>query len=213
MTAFSVPVTIRTAGACVAFLVFAARGVKSSLGAAFPAAAGTGGFGFPPGVDGWLPATSVLASATELALLVAGGAALAALLFRDLASTRRVQLALGLAALGCWAPLDARTFGELAVPLVSGALPAVALAVGMALFLKDDPWAYVFTAVGVVVLRGGATLVTSGVTPWIANGAVCLAVGLLVLLAPGWRTDAWTTPPTPSRAVPSAGPGRADRSW
>ena len=86
------------------------------------------------------------------------------------------------------------------MPLVSGALPAAALALGVALFLKDDPWAYVFTAVGVTVLRGGATLVTSGVTPWIASGAVCLAVGLLVLLAPGWRTDASAIPPTPARA-------------
>ncbi len=186
--------------AATALLVFAARGLKSSLAAAFPAAAGTGGFGFPPGIDGWLPATAVLASATELALLVAGGAALAALLFRDLAPTRGTRLALGLAAFGCWAPLDARTFGEIVVPLVSGGLPAAALAVGVALFLKDDPWAYVFTAVGVVVLRGGAALVTSGVTPWIANGGVCFAVGLLVLLAPGWRTEGTSTPPTPGRA-------------
>ena len=86
------------------------------------------------------------------------------------------------------------------MPLVSGALPAVALALGVALFLKDDPWAYVFTAVGVTVLRGGATLVTSGVTPWIVSGALCLAAGLLVLLAPGWRKDAPSTPPTPARA-------------
>ncbi len=189
---------LRAAGA-TALLVFAARGLKASLGAAFPSAAGTGGFGFPPGIDGWLPAASVLASGTELALLAAGGAALAALLFRELAPTRLAQVALGVAALGCWAPLDARTFGEIAVPLVSGSLPAAALALGVALFLKDDPWAYVFTAVGVTVLRGGATLVTSGVTPWIASGAVCLAVGLLVLLAPGWRTEASAIPPTPDR--------------
>ncbi len=189
---------LRAAGA-TALLVFAARGLKASLGAAFPSAAGTGGFGFPPGIDGWLPAASVLASGTELALLAAGGAALAALLSRELAPTRFAQATLGLAVLGCWAPLDARTFGEIAVPLVSGGLPAAALALGVALFLKDDPWAYVFTAVGVTVLRGGATLVTSGVTPWIANGAVCLAVGLLVLLAPGWRTEDSTIPPTPAR--------------
>ncbi|MBK8598147.1 MAG: CPBP family intramembrane metalloprotease [Holophagales bacterium] len=185
--------------AATALLVFAARGLKSSLGAAFPAEAGTWGFAFPPGIDGWLPATTVLASATELALLVAGGAALATLLFRDLAPTRG-RLFLGLAAFGCWAPLDARTFGDVVVPLVSGALPAAALAVGVAFFLKDDPWAYVFTAVGVVVLRGGAALVTSGVTPWIASGGVCLAVGLLVLLAPGWRTEGPAIPPTPARA-------------
>lgn len=190
---------LRAAGA-TALLVFAARALKASMEAAFPSEAGVGGFGFPPGVDGWLPAASVLASATELALLVAGGAALASLLARELASSHRTQVVLGFVALGCWAPLDARTFGEIAVQLVSGALPAVALALGVTLFLKDDPWAYVFTAVGVTVLRGGATLVTSGVTPWIVSGALCLAAGLLVLLAPGWRKDAPSTPPTPARA-------------
>lgn len=190
---------LRGAAATV-LLVFAARGLRSSLQAAFPAAAGTGGFGFPPGIDGWLPAATVLSSATELALLVAGGAALAALLFRDLAPTTGTRAFLGLATLGCWAPLDARTYAEVAVPLVSGALPAVALAAGVAFFLKDDPWAYVFTAVGVAVLRGGATLVTSGVTPWVASGGVCFAVGLLVVLAPGWRNEEPATPPT-SRAA------------
>ncbi len=190
---------LRAAGA-TALLVFAARALKGSLGAAFPSETGVGGFAFPPGIDGWLPAASVLASGTQLVLLVAGGAALASLLARELVPSRRTQVVLGLVALGCWAPLDAQTFGEIAVPLVSGALPAVALALGVLLFLKDDPWAYVFTAVGVTVLRGGAALVTSGVTPWIASGALCLAVGLLVLLAPGWTKDAPPTPLTPARA-------------
>jgi hypothetical protein len=85
------------------------------------------------------------------------------------------------------------------VPLAAGALPAAALALGVALFLKDDPWAYVLTAVAVVVLREGTTLVTSGVTPWVASGALCLAAGLLLGLAPGWRRGA-PTPPTPARA-------------
>jgi hypothetical protein len=160
--------------------------------------AGVGGFGFPPGVDGWLPAASVLASATELALLVAGGAALVSLLLRDLLPSRRAQVLFGLVAAGCWAPLDARTFGEVVVPIASGALPAAALALGVALFLKDDPWAYVATVAGVVLLRDGATFVTSSVTPWVASGAVCLAVGLVFLLAPGWRRGGPAIPPTPA---------------
>ena len=53
---------------------------------------------------------------------------------------------------------------------------------------------------GVVVLKGGVNLVTSGVTPWIVSGAFCLAVGLLVLLAPGWRKDPSAIPPTPAPA-------------
>ena len=187
------------AAAATALLVYAARGLRGSLSAAFPAEAGIGGFGFPNGVDGLLPAASVFASATQLVLLVAGAAALAAIFVRQVPmppAARAVALA---AIAGCWAPLDARTFGEVAVPLVAGALPAAALAAGIVLFLKDDPWSYVFTAVGIVVVRDGATLATSGVTPWVANGALCLGLALLVLLAPGWRAGA-TTPPCAPRA-------------
>lgn len=188
------------AAAATALLVFAARSLRAGLEAAFPAEAGVGGFSFPPGVDGWLPAASSLASATELALLVAGGAALAALFLRTLQPPPGVKALLAAVVAGCWAPLDARTFGELAVPLLAGALPAAALAAGAALFLKDDAWAYVFTAAGVVLLRDGALLTASGVTPWVANGAVALAAGLLVLLAPGWRRE----PTRPTPAPPAA---------
>ena len=185
------------AAAATALLVYAARGLKGSLSAAFPAQAGVGGFGFPAGVEGLLPAASVLASATELALLSAGGASLAALFLRMVPLPRAGRL-LALAAIaGCWAPLDARTFGEVAVPHAAGALPAAALAAGVALFLKDDPWGYVFTAVGVVVVREGATLATSGVAPWVASGGLCLAAALLVLFAPGWRRAAPTLPSVP----------------
>ncbi len=187
------------AAAATTLLVFAARALKGGLEAAFPAAAGVGGFAFPPGVEGWLPAAPVLAGATEIALLAAGAAALGALLFRDLLVTRAARAVVLVAVAGCWAPFDARTAGELLVPIAAGALPAAALALGIALFLKDDPWAYVLTAVGVVVLREGATLVTSGATPWVASGALCLAAGLLLGLAPGWRRGA-ATPPTPGRA-------------
>jgi membrane protease YdiL (CAAX protease family) len=180
---------LRAAGA-TALLVYAARALKGSLSATLPAETGVGGFGFPDGVDGWLPAASVLASATELALLAAGAAALAALLFRQLRVTASGRVLLLAATAGCWAPLDARTFGELLAPLVAGVLPAAALALGIALFLKDDPWAYVFTAAAVVVLRDGAALATSGVTPWVASGALCLLAALLVLFAPGWRRGA-----------------------
>lgn len=188
------------AAAATALLVYAARSLAASLRAAFPVEAGVGGFAFPKGVDGWLPAASVLAAATELALLVAGGAALVVLVFRALEPTRAGKAVLGLAVLGCWAPLDARTVGEIVVPLVSGALPAAALALGVAFFLKDDAWAYALTAAGVVALRDGALLVASGVTPWIASGALCLAAGLVVVLAPGWREEAATLPTPASPA-------------
>lgn len=185
------------AAAGTTLLVYAARSLRAGLAGAFPAEAGVGGFGFPPGVDGWLPAASVLASGVEIALLLAGGIALAVLLLRELAPPPAGKALLLVAVAGCWAPFDARTFGELVVPLAADALPAAALAAGAALFLNDDAWAYAFTAAGIVVLREAATLVSSGVTPWVASGALCLAAGLLVLLAPGWRKPA--IPPTPSR--------------
>ena len=184
------------AAAATALLVYAARALRGGLAGAFPAEAGVSGFAFPDGVDGWVPAAAVIASGVELALLAAGGIALAALLFRELAPPPALKALLVLSVAGCWAPLDARTFGELLVPLVADALPAAALGAGAALFLKDDAWSYAFTAAGVVVLREGAALVSSGVTPWVASGGLCLAAGLLVLLAPGWRRPA--TPPTPA---------------
>lgn len=184
------------AAAATSLLVFAARSLAAGLGAALPEAAGFGGLAFPPGIDGWLPAAAVAASAAELALLAAGGAALASLLARELRFARGAGLLLGLAAAGCWAPLEAQTAAGLVVPLVASALPAAALALGIALFLKDDPWAYAMTAAAVVLLREGATLAASGVAPWVASGAACLAAGLLVLLAPGWRAGG-ATPPTP----------------
>ncbi|HMM35351.1 MAG TPA: CPBP family intramembrane metalloprotease, partial [Thermoanaerobaculia bacterium] len=76
------------AGGVTALLVLSARRLADGLRGLFPASAGIGGLDLPPGVDGWLPATSSLASATELALLAAGGAALAALLARELRPSR-----------------------------------------------------------------------------------------------------------------------------
>ena len=172
------------AGGATTLLVLAARALAAGLEGAFPRAAGVGGLSFPPGIEGWLPAATVLAGATELALLAAGGAALASLVFRDLRPSPGVVLLLGLCAAGCWAPFEARTAVELLVPLVAGALPPAALALGAFLFLKDDPWSWAATAAGVVLLRDGVTLAATGVAPWVASGLLCLAAAALVLLAP-----------------------------
>ena len=185
------------AGGVTALLVLSARRLADGLRGLFPASAGIGGLDLPPGVDGWLPATSSLASATELALLAAGGAALAALLARELRPSRGGWVLLGLAVTGCWAPLEAWGAAEVFAPLVVGALPAAALALGAALLLKDERRAYAAAAAGIVLLPEGAALAASGVPSWAWSGGLCLAAAILVALAPG-RKDAGAIPPRPS---------------
>ncbi len=185
------------AGGVTVLLVLSARRLADGVRGLFPASAGLGGFDLPPGVDGWLPAASSLASATELALLAAGGAAIAALVARELRPSRVGWLVLGLSVTGCWAPLEAWDAAEVIVPLVVGALPAAALALGAALLLKDDPRAFAIAAAGIVLLPQGAALAASGVPSWALSGGLCLSVAMLVALAPG-REDAGAIPPRPS---------------
>ncbi len=185
------------AGGATALLVLSARRLADGLRGLFPASAGVGGLDLPAGVDGWLPAASSLASATELALLAAGGAAVAALLARDFRRSRGGWVLLGLAVTGCWAPLEAWDAAEVVVPLLVGALPAAALALGAALLLKDDPRAFATAAAGIVLLPEGAAFAASGVPSWAWSGGLCLAAAILVALAPG-RKDAGAIPPRPS---------------
>ncbi|MHB8799361.1 MAG: CPBP family glutamic-type intramembrane protease [Thermoanaerobaculia bacterium] len=185
------------AGGATALLVLSARRLADGVRGLFPASASIGGFDLPSGVDGWLPAASSLASATELALLAAGGAAIAALLARELRPSRAGWLLLALAVTGCWAPLEAWDAAEVVVPLVVGALPAAALALGAALLLKDDPRAFLTAAAGIVLLREGAALASSGVPSWALSGGLCFAAAILVAIAPG-RGKAGATPPRPS---------------
>lgn len=155
------------------------------------------GFQLPPGVDGWLPAASSLASATELALLAAGAAAVAALLARELRPSPVGWLLLGLAVTGCWAPLEAASVAEVVAPIVVGALPAAAFALGIALLLKDDPRAFATAAAGIVLLPQGIAFLGSGVPSWALSGGLCLSVAGLVALARA-RGEAGARPPTPS---------------
>jgi hypothetical protein len=186
------------AGGVTALLVLSARRLADGLRGLFPASAGLGGLDLPPGVDGWLPAASSLASATEVGLLAAGGAAIAALLARELRPPCAGWVVLGLSVTGCWAPLEAWDAAEVVVPLVIGSLPAAALALGVVLLLKDDPRAFAIAAAGIVLLPEGAALAASGVPSWVASGGLCLAVAILVALAPG-RTGTGAIPPRPSR--------------
>ncbi len=185
------------AGGVTVLLVLSARRLADGVRGLFPASAGLGGFDLPPGVDGWLPAASSLASATELALLAAGGAAIAALVARELRPSRVGWLVLGLSVTGCWAPLEAWDAAEVIVPLVVGALPAAALALGAALLLKDDPRAFAVAAAGIVLLPQGAALAASGVSSWALSGGLCLAAAILVALAPV-RGESGAIPPRPS---------------
>jgi len=172
------------AAAAAVLLVVAARALARSIGAAFPLEAGVGAFPFPPGVQGLLPAASVLDAVTSRLLLLAGGAAFGALLLSDVLKKPALRAGFLLFAAGAFAPLSARTWGELFVPVLTGSIVGAAFLAALAALLQDDPRAYVFTAAGLGLAGGAADLLTSGVPWWTLNGALAAAV-LLALLA--WR--------------------------
>ncbi|HQQ79354.1 MAG TPA: hypothetical protein PLB01_18540, partial [Thermoanaerobaculia bacterium] len=160
------------------------RSLARSIGVAFPLEAGDFGAPFPPGVQGLLPAASVLDAVTSRFLLLAGGAAFGALLLADVLRKPAVRALMAVFAAGAFAPLDARTWGELLVPVLAGSIVGAAFLAALATLLRDDPRAYVFTAAGLGLAGGAADLLTSGVPWWTVNGALAAAV-LVGLLA--WR--------------------------
>jgi membrane protease YdiL (CAAX protease family) len=172
------------AAAAAVLLVVAARALARSIGAAFPLEAGAAEFPFPPGVQGLLPAASVLDAVTSRFLLLAGGAAFGALLLADVLKKPSVRALMAVFVAGAFAPLDTRTWGELFVPVLAGSIVGAAFLAALAALLKDDPRAYVFTAAGLGLAGGAADLLTSGVPWWTLNGALAAAV-LLALFA--WR--------------------------
>ena len=168
-------------GAGAALLVLSVRALARGVSAAFPLEAGVGGFAFPQGVETLLPAAVVFDRMVLNALLFGGGAALLALLFRGILRKPLFQVAFLVAVAGVFAPFGARAFGELFVPVFTGALTGLAILAAMAVFLRDDPRAYVFAAALLAAAGAGVDLVASGITPWVLNGAVVFAtVALLV---------------------------------
>ena len=116
-------------------------------------------------------------------LLFGGGAAFLALLLRDVLKKPVLRVGVLRVAVGVFAPFGARTAGELVVPVFAGALTGLAILAALAVFLRDDPRAYVFAAALLGAAGAGADLVSSGVAPWVWNGAAVLAVvALLVVL-------------------------------
>jgi hypothetical protein len=172
------------AAAAAVLLVVAARAFARSIGAAFPLEAGVEGFPFPPGVQGLLPAASVLDAVTSRLLFLAGGAAFGALLLADVLRKPSVRAGFCVFSAGVFAPFDARTWGELFVPVLAGSVVGAAFLAALAVLLRDDPRAYVFTAAGLGLAGGAADLLTSGVPWWTWNGALA-AAALLALVA--WR--------------------------
>ncbi len=172
------------AAAAAVLLVVAARALARSIGAAFPLDAGVGGFLFPPGVQGLLPAASVLDGVTSRFLLLAGGGALGALLLSDVLRKPAIRAGFLVFSAGAFAPFGARTWGELFVPVLAGSVVGAAFLAALAVLLADDPRAYVFTAAGLGLAGGAADLLASGVPSWTWNGA--LAAGLLLVLF-AWR--------------------------
>ncbi len=177
------PRALLAAGAAI-LLVVAARALARSIGSAFPLEAGVGGYPFPPGVAGLLPAVSVLDAVTSRFLLLAGGAAFGALLLSDALRRPAIRAGFLVFAAGAFAPLGARTWGEVFVPVLAGSIVGAAFLSALAFLLRDDARAYAFTAVGLGLLGGTADLLTSGVAWWIVNGAVA-AAALLAVVA--WR--------------------------
>jgi membrane protease YdiL (CAAX protease family) len=181
------------AASAVVLLIVGARALARSLDAAFPLEAGVSGFPFPPGVQGLLPAASVLEAVTSRFILLAGGAAFGALLLGDVLRKPAVRALFAAFAAGAFAPLGARTWGELFVPVLAGSLVGAAFLAALAVLLRDDPRAYLFAAAGLGLAGGAADLLKSGVPWWTLNG-VLAAAALLAILA-------WLGFDRPARAV------------
>jgi hypothetical protein len=178
------------AAAVAALLVIAARSFGGNLTAAWPLGMGVAGMGAPPGVDTLLPLAVVLDNITRMALFYGGGAALLTLTLRGMLQPLPARLGVGVIALGALADGGARTFGELFVPLLGSALVAAAFLVAFAVLLQDDPRAYLFLAAFLVAARGAWALTKSGVDAWPLNGAIVLAVILLLVLLRGFDRPA-----------------------
>jgi hypothetical protein len=177
------PRALLSAAAAV-LLVVGARALARSIGAAFPLQEGVAGFPFPPGVQSLLPAAAVLDAVTSRFLVLAGGAAFGTFLLADVLKKPAVRAGFLVFAAGAFAPLDARTWGELLVPVLSGSVVGAAFLAALAALLRDDPRAYLCAAAGLGLAGGTADLVLSGIPWWIANGALAGAA-LLALVA--WR--------------------------
>ncbi len=170
------------AGAGAAVLILSIRALARGVEAAFPLEAGVAGFPFPTGVETILPAAVAIGALVLRMLLFAGGAAFLALLLRDALVKPVFRVAFFVLAIGLFAPFGARSFGELLVPVFAGALTGLAFLAAIAIFLRDDPRAYVFSAAFLGAAGAGADLVSSGIAPWVWNGVAVLAfVALLVV--------------------------------
>jgi membrane protease YdiL (CAAX protease family) len=174
------------AGAGAAVLVLGVRALARGVSATFPLEAGASGFPFPQGVETILPAAVVLDGIVLRALLIAGGAAYLALLLRDVLNKVALRVVLLAVVAGVFAPIGARTFGEVLVPVFAGTLTGVAALAAITVFLRDDPRAYVFAAALLVAAGAGADLVSSGVTRWVWNGAAVLVVVALFVVFRGF---------------------------
>ena len=173
------------AGAGAAVLILSIRAYTRSLEASFPLEAGVAGFPFPAGIETVLPAAVAISSLVLRVLLFGGSAAFLALLLRDALKKPVFRAAFFAVAVGVFAPFGARTFGELFVPVFAGALTALAFLAAIAVFLRDDPRAYVFAAAFLGAAGAGADLVSSGIAPWVWNGVAVLAVVALVVALRG----------------------------
>ncbi len=175
------------AGAGAAALVLSIRALARGVEASFPLEAGVRGFPFPQGVETVLPAGVAIGSLVLRMLAFGAGAAFLALLLRDALRKPVFRALFFVAAVGVFAPFDARTFGDLFVPVFAGALTGLAFIAAIAVFLRDDPRAYVFAAAFLGAAGAGADLASSGIAPWVWNGVAVFA--FVAFLVVGWGLD------------------------
>jgi hypothetical protein len=172
---------LRAAGAAVAALLVLAAGARLgwvvlAAGARF---AEFGGFPDPPSVDALVPAVAVAADTLRSAAALGAAAAVAAFLLRRYLTSLAARVAGALFALGLVVPLDPRTWGELAVPLLAALLPALAV-VGAIALLGEDPRAFWLAGLLAGLLPAAWRLASSGVPFWTGNGLALFALSLAV---------------------------------
>lgn len=171
------------AAAAVALLVFVGRSLSGNLSAAWPLWAGADPLPAPAGIDTLLASVTVLTAGLQAALLLGALAALWTLLTRGILASVPAKAVALVAAAGILVPLGPRSLPEMSLPFLAALLPAAAFVVGAAVFLADDPRAYLLAGALVVLVRRGADLLESGVSPWMIEGAVLI---LVVAAAVAW---------------------------
>ncbi len=166
--------------AAALMLLLAGHSLGANVTAAAPTLAGLGGFPDPPSIDTLVPAVTIAVKAAFSALELGTFGAVVWLLLRSALTSGRSRLLTGFLVVGVFAPLAPQTAAELFVPLLASLLPGLAWA-GALWLLADDPRAFWLTGSLAILLPAAWKLGTSGVTYWMGNGAILLALSAALI--------------------------------